>query len=62
MTKTNILIIINTHIEKRQDDALKAISTERVQRAEHIRRAIDEYLQKPEHAAALEQQPNDQTV
>lgn len=40
------MIRINIYILKEQYEALKKLTTSRVSLSEHIRRAIDEYLQK----------------
>jgi hypothetical protein len=40
------MIRISIYILKKQHELLKKITTNRISLAEHIRRAIDEYLQK----------------
>jgi len=51
--KSTTLTRITTFIETTQNTALDAISTERVVKSEHIRRAIDMYLSQPAIQEAL---------
>lgn len=41
------LKMVSTDLEERQIDLLDKISSKRLRRAEHIRRAIDMYLSQP---------------
>lgn len=43
---TQNFIQLSTYIERSQDDALNSISTKRTTKQEHIRRAIDFYLEE----------------
>ena len=51
--KQDPMIVVNVYLRRQQRSELMAISTDDVTFAEHVRRAVDNYLSIPEQQAAL---------